>query len=110
MNGAAENPAEMKHPEADHRDEQEKMDEILGIVRCARCGHRLEGEIECPFCSLFPDPVRRRVLPKWVYITACFLTSPLSIYFILKSNRLNTVEKIVTLSGCLVWFGIYSLI
>jgi hypothetical protein len=49
---------------------EENIDEILGIVRCVRCGHRLEGEIECPFCSLFPDPPRKDVLPKRVYFAA----------------------------------------
>jgi hypothetical protein len=90
-------------------DDQEKTDEVLGIIRCARCGHRLEGEIECPFCSLFPDKKKKDVLPKWVYIAACFLTSPLSIYFIFKENRLKTFEKIFALSGCLFWFGLYLL-
>lgn len=32
-----------------------KMDEILGVMRCEQCGHRLEGEIECPFCSSFDN-------------------------------------------------------
>jgi hypothetical protein len=89
--------------------EQEKIDEILGIVRCVRCGHRLEGEIECPFCSLFPDPPRKDVLLKWVYLTACFLTSPVSIYAILKTKRLNIFEKILAFSGCLFWLGLYIL-
>ena len=85
----------------------DEIDEILGITRCARCGHRLEGEIECPFCTLFFDPPRRKVIPKWVFMSACFLTSPLSVYFVLKSRRLNLNEKVVTLSGCLFWFGLY---
>jgi hypothetical protein len=89
--------------------EQEKTDEILGIVRCVRCGHRLEGEIECPFCSLFPDPPRKDVLLKWGYLTACFLTSPVSIYAILKTKRLNIFEKILAFSGCLFWLGLYIL-
>jgi hypothetical protein len=87
----------------------EKVDEILGIVRCARCGHRLEDEIECPFCSLFQNAERRDVLQKWVYITACFLTSPLSIYFIFKGNRLNFFEKGFSALGCLLWFALYLL-
>ena len=87
----------------------EDTDEILGITRCARCGHRLEGEIECPFCSVFPDPPRKQEVPKWVYIIACFLTSPLSLYAIIKSGRLNKLEKCLTLSGCLFWIGIYRL-
>jgi hypothetical protein len=89
---------------------QTKIDEIIGVVRCARCGHRLNGEIECPFCSIIDRKSDRKdVLPKWVYITACFLTSPLSIYFIFGSNRLNVFEKILALSGCLIWSGIYFL-
>ncbi len=87
----------------------EEMDELLGIVRCARCGHRLTGAEECPFCSIFPDQERKRNF-KWVYLTACFLTSPLSIYFIFTNNRLKMVEKLLALSGCLVWFSLYYLI
>jgi hypothetical protein len=87
--------------------EDDRTDEILGIVRCARCGHRLHGEIECPFCSMFPEERKRDALPKWVYLTACFMTSPLSIYFIARTGRLNSTEKVLALSGCLVWFGIY---
>ncbi len=90
-------------------DDRENIDEILGITRCARCGQRLQGEIECPFCSLFPEPARKPGLPKWVYITACFLTSPLSIYFILTTKRLNVYEKILAFSGCILWFGFYAL-
>jgi hypothetical protein len=86
---------------------QDNTDEILGITRCARCGHRLEGEIECPFCSVFPDPPRKEKVPKWVYITACFLTSPLSLYAIIKSRRLNKLEKLLSFSGCLFWLVIY---
>ncbi len=83
------------------------MDEVLGIVRCARCGHRLHGEVECPFCSLFPDPPRKRELPKWVYFTACFLTSPLSLYAIVKSGRLSAPEKVVASLGFLFWVVLY---
>ena len=90
----------------EHKMDQEKTEEILGITRCARCGQRLEGEIECPFCSLFPDAPRGHVLPKWIYLTACFLTSPLSIYFVLKTRRLRPHEKIVAISGCLLWLGL----
>lgn len=86
--------------------DEERIDEVLGIVRCVRCGHRLENEIECPFCSLFPE-ARRDALPKWVYITACFLTSPLSIYFIFKGNRLNSFEKGLAATGCFLWFTLY---
>lgn len=86
---------------------QDEIEESLGITRCARCGHRLEGEIECPFCSIFQDPPRKQGLPKWVYITACFLTSPLSLYAIIKTDRLTIFEKILSFSGCLFWLGIY---
>ena len=86
---------------------RDNIEEIIGVVRCARCGHRLEGEIECPFCSLFRESTRSNVLPKWIYITACFFTSPLSIYFIFKNNRLSTLEKVFTLSGCLLWFALF---
>lgn len=86
---------------------QEELDEILGITRCARCGQRLEGEIECPFCSAFEEPCRRERIPKWLYITACFLTSPLSLYYILQSDRLSGMEKICAFSGCLIWAGLY---
>jgi len=85
-------------------------DEILGIIRCARCGHRLDDEIECPFCSLFPDPPRKEKLPKWVFLTACFLTSPLSLYAVIKTDRLNVAEKIIAFTGCLFWAGIYLIL
>ncbi len=88
-------------------EDQEQTDEILGIVRCARCGHRLEGEVECPFCSLFEEPTKRDVSPKWIFITACFLTSPLSIYFVLRSNRLNALEKALAASGISLWGFLY---
>ncbi|MFZ5908286.1 MAG: hypothetical protein ACOYVJ_12935 [Nitrospirota bacterium] len=90
----------------EHPIDQGQTDEILGITRCARCGQRLEGEIECPFCSLFPDAPRPHILPKWIYLTACFLTSPLSIYFILKTGRLRLYEKIIAISGFLLWAGL----
>jgi hypothetical protein len=88
-------------------DEQQKTDEIVGVTRCVRCGHQLENEIECPFCSTFEEPGGKNVLPKWIYFTACFLTSPFSIYFIIKSERLNILEKILAASGCSVWFVFY---
>jgi len=91
-------------------DNPDKIEEILGVVRCARCGHRLNGEVECPFCSIVEQKTKKgHVLPKWVYITACFLTSPLSIYFIFRSSSLNAFEKMLALSGCLIWPGLYFL-
>ncbi len=84
-----------------------EIDELLGVVRCERCGYRLNGEIECPFCSLFPEPSRREGMPKWIFVTACFLTSPFSIYFIFKDRRLTVPEKILTLSGCCVWLSLF---
>lgn len=83
------------------------MDEAFGIVRCARCGHRLNAEIECPFCALFPDAPRKRELPKWIYFTACFLTSPLSLYAIAKSTRLTALEKVAASSGFIFWGALY---
>ena len=86
---------------------QDEIDEALGITRCARCGQKLEGEIECPFCSLFPEKPLERVLPKWIFITACFLTSPLSLYSVVTAKRLNTFEKVLAFSGCLFWLGLH---
>jgi len=88
--------------------DQHETDEILGIARCARCGHRLEGEIECPFCNAFPDLPPKQSVPKWIYITACFLTSPLSLYFIIKSQNLNAIEKLLCVSGSLFWLIVYG--
>ncbi len=88
----------------------DELDEILGRTRCARCGQILSGEIECPFCSLFPDPARARRMPKWVYLTACFLTSPISIPFLLRSGRLTLPEKILAASGLLLWPVLYWLV
>lgn len=89
--------------------EQERFDSILGITRCARCGHRLDGLVECPFCAaVLPAPKSGPDL-KWVYFTACFLTSPLSIYPVLTTGRLSPAEKALALSGCLLWFGLYVL-
>ncbi|MBI5666075.1 MAG: hypothetical protein HZC49_13455 [Nitrospirae bacterium] len=87
----------------------EDTDNILGITRCARCGNRLENEIECPFCSASHDRLQKESIPKWVYITACFLTSPLSLYPIITSGRLSPAEKIISFSGCLLWLGAYRL-
>ncbi len=88
--------------------DNDNIDEILGITRCARCGHRLEGEIECPFCAVFPESTRRERVPKWIYITACFLTSPLSLYAIVTSDRLSSIEKILAFSGSFAWLLIYG--
>jgi hypothetical protein len=89
--------------------DKDDLDEALGITKCARCGHRLEGEIECPFCSLFPEKSRNTGLPKWVFITACFLTSPLSLYAIVTTQKLNAAEKMLAFSGCLLWAGLYHI-
>ena len=86
---------------------EDERDEILGITRCAHCGQRLDGEIECPFCASVPAPSHKERIPKWVFITACFLTSPLSLYAIIMSDRLVLAEKILTFSGCLIWLVLY---
>jgi hypothetical protein len=88
---------------------QDRIDEALGITRCARCGHRLEGEIECPFCSLFQEKPLKTGVPKWVFLTACFLTSPLSLYAVATTAKLTIPEKILAGSGCLLWAGLYHL-
>jgi len=88
-------------------EDRDQVDETLGITRCVQCGHRLEGEIECPFCSIVRGSKGMNALPKWIYITACFLISPLSVYFVLKYRRLSPVEKVLTLSGCLLWLWLY---
>jgi hypothetical protein len=89
---------------------QDELDEALGITRCARCGQRLDGEIECPVCSgYYHSPRKKTHIPKWVYLMACFLTSPLSIYFIIRSKRLSRFEKILATSGCLLWAYLFLL-
>ena len=88
---------------------QDDIDEALGITRCARCGEKLEGEIECPFCSLFPDKALESGLPRRIFITACFMTSPLSLYAVITTKRLNVLEKVLAFSGCLLWSGLYFL-
>ncbi|MGD2081193.1 MAG: hypothetical protein PVJ36_08715 [Nitrospirota bacterium] len=85
----------------------EHLDDVLGITRCARCGHRLEGEIECPFCSMFPERPKRQRIPKWVFLTACFLTSPLSIYFVIKTDRLKGAERYIAASGLFLWAALF---
>jgi hypothetical protein len=87
--------------------EEKNIDEILGITRCVRCGHRLEGEVECPFCEIVYQNLQRKVLPKWIYITAYFMTSPLSIYAIFRNKQLTVFEKILSCAGCLVWISLY---
>lgn len=82
------------------------LDQALGIARCVQCGHRLDGDIECQFCAVFPETKRVHRLPKWIYITACFLTSPLSIYFVVRNTELSPPEKVLTLSGSLLWAGL----
>lgn len=84
-------------------DDQADLDEVLGRTRCARCGQALDGEIECPFCSAFPDRRSAEALPTWVYLTAGFLTSPLSIPFLLTTSRLTRFEKVFAGSGALMW-------
>ena len=87
----------------------EEMDEILGITRCARCGQRLDGEIECPVCTGYydtPGPESRRK-GNWVFLTACFLTSPLSLYAIVTTDRLSGTEKVLAFCGCLIWVGVW---
>ncbi|MHB8483112.1 MAG: hypothetical protein ACYDBV_10365 [Nitrospiria bacterium] len=86
---------------------EENLDEILGITRCARCGERLNGEIDCPFCSLFPDKPYLKRFPKWIYITACFLTFPLSFPFVLRSETLSIYEKILISGGLIFWLIFY---
>lgn len=84
-------------------DEEAYLDELLGRTRCARCGQILRGEVECPFCSLFPEPVRAQRTPKWVYLTACFLTSPVSLPFLYATRRLTPKEKLMAGSGAFLW-------
>jgi len=84
----------------------EELDEILGRTRCARCGEVLHGEVECPFCSLFPEKVRAQRVPKWVFLTASFLTSPLSLPFLLTTQRLTLREKLLAASGMVLWLAL----
>jgi hypothetical protein len=86
---------------------EQDLDELFNRTRCARCGQVLDGEIECPFCSNFPDPPRAQRMPKWVFATACFLTSPLSLPVILTTRRLTGPEKVVAASGLLGWLGVW---
>lgn len=88
---------------------QDNTDEILGITRCVQCGQRLDDEVECPFCTVMSPEPRKRRIPKWVFLTACFFTSPVSIYGIIKTDRLTNVEKVLASSGCLVWVFLFGL-
>lgn len=89
---------------------REEMDDMLGMNRCARCGHRLDGLVECPFCAVVEPANSHAGSGKWVYFTACFLTSPLSIYSVITTGRLSLPEKVIAVSGCLVWSGLYRLL
>lgn len=85
----------------------EETDRILGITRCARCGHRLGGEVECPFCSAMrgvegPERELKRV-PLWIYLTAMLLTFPLSSPWLLMSRRLSVPMKAATFAACIFW-------
>jgi len=90
----------------------DETDEILGITRCVRCGHRLDGDIECPVCTGYYDTPgsSQEGRRKWVFLTACFLTSPLSLYAIVTTDRLSVGEKVLAFCGCLVWFGLWWLV
>jgi len=46
------------------QEHDERTDEILGITRCVQCGQRLDGEIECPFCSIIEAGMKGRGEPK----------------------------------------------
>ncbi|HET8761653.1 MAG TPA: hypothetical protein VFN94_11320 [Nitrospiria bacterium] len=88
-------------------EQEQDLDELLGRTRCARCGQVLDGQIECPFCSIFPDPPRAQRLPTWVFFTACFLTSPLSLPVILTTRRLTGFQKVLATSGLFGWLGLW---
>jgi hypothetical protein len=90
-------------------EQEQELDELLNRTRCARCGQVLDGEVECPFCSNFPDPPRALRMPTWVFLTACFLTSPLSLPVILTTARLNAAEKLLAASGLIGWLGVWWL-
>jgi len=82
------------------------MDELLGITRCDRCGHRLEGDMECPVCSGYYDSPSGGMgagLPLWIFMVAAFMTSPLSIPFIVRNRRLSTAQKVIASCGALAW-------
>jgi len=90
----------------------EKIEEILGITRCAQCGHRLEGEVECPFCAVmrgYDSPVPEGMarehhgMSLWVYLTAMLMTFPLSLPWLLMSRRLTAAQKAATLAVGVIW-------
>lgn len=86
---------------------QDDMDEILGISRCVRCGHRLDGDIECPFCLAISSSGKKSGIPRWAHITAYFLASPFSLYAIIKTGKLNVCEKILASSGFIFWLVLF---
>ena len=84
-----------------------ETDAALGITRCARCGQKLDGEIECPVCTGYyeaghaPSPQAHK-FPKWIYLTACFMAFPLSALWYPASGRLALREKaLITALGTL---------
>ncbi len=83
--------------------DQDELDDILGITRCVQCGQRLEGAVECPFCSAVSGISPQSSVPTWFLITGYFATAPLSFYFIVKSRRLTILQKSICLSGCFFW-------
>jgi len=88
----------------------EDVDEILGITRCVRCGQRLDGDVECPVCSGLDVTGGKGGSGKWVFFTAAFLTSPLSLWAVLRTKRLSPLEKLLAVSGCLIWPGLWRLL
>jgi hypothetical protein len=88
-------------------EQEQELDELLNRTRCVRCGQVLDGEIECPFCSLFHDPPRAQQIPTWVFFTACFLTSPLSLPVIVATPRLTALQKGLAASGAIGWLGVW---
>lgn len=82
---------------------QDNIDDILGITRCVQCGQRLEGDVECPFCSVVSGISPEARVPTWLLITGFFVTAPVSFYFIMKSRRLTVLKKSICLSGCFLW-------
>jgi hypothetical protein len=83
--------------------DQDNLDDILGITRCVQCGQRLEGDIECPFCSAVSGMSPKARVPVWLLIAGYFFTAPVSFYFIMKSGRLTVLQKSLCLSGWFLW-------